>query len=968
MGLQPISERLFAGQLSLGVQRSLLNPVATVAQVTGEYFMGIHGQGIGMIGLRAGVESPLLHVGGGWQYEFRREEYRPYVTIRHPLRRGGVFWPGGEARVRWVMGKDPSVVLGVTAPLARPFAGKTRPPEVKARVPLPFAIQESRTLPQSAATREAFAVASSAAQRIARLYVPYLGPATENALSDKGKVANAVRLIGNELGRAPGAATTNVATNLPVATVREYHRALENVFVDQATQSGLSASDYATAARRAILDEVLLPYNRFLGRKKGSDTFKQLAARARIAFLRDLVLQRGMDRARIEPAESVFSQLLDIVQAVEKRQRTIWDDDRLSFLPLQLALLPEEHDTQAEIDALLGRAIETPFTGGNRSWYVVGEQFEWELIRMIHDTRKYHVLWIHDFRGQDDGGDPDAVSFQTVVKGYLDALANRIEAYDREGGLPVYMIFIDQWFYEVNNGRYWLELLEDPMRHKLKLPREFKAWATEIREAQERLRRAVANSRMLQAEAREYGEEWLYNRVRVQVNVTNPADATFFSRELMPWVGLPDAMIRDHRKIAFFDVDPNDETRGRALYTGMGVGEHYNGATWDDRAMMVEGPALRSLRRAAHDLLLQQGLTEQQIPFPLQDTEGQKPAIAAAAADASAVTPSGMMLDAHNKVGYGDKRASVLKATMYNLMPPGTVAKTPDSLWNFPLWGSLLTGLALRGGKVTIIAPSYDNAPAQAFGSIALARNVLGQMVRASHDLEAPIGAAGGLLKVGMYKPKVSVGDVPGRTRQVAATLRANRWFRELDGFAEDEKGLDLLADSLEQEGFKARYLESEGVDYPKLHMKAQLFVTAEGWNPLRVPESQAFLLAYLRQRAVQLSTPGHERDLRLQQEALAPASRAVAMAVMRGTTPADRERAAYYLLVGSHNQNFRSAILDGEVLVAVSGQEALVALADFTEIEGLSEWIDTPQQLEPHFPSTNAFLRVIANWGRIVF
>ena len=116
------------------------------------------------------------------------------------------------------------------------------------------------------------------------------------------------------------------------------------------------------------------------------------------------------------------------------------------------------------------------------------------------------------------------------------------------------------------------------------------------------------------------------------------------------------------------------------------------------------------------------------------------------------------------------------------------------------------------------------------------------------------------------------------------------------------------------------------------------------------------------------LATPGNERDLRLQQEALAPASMAVANAVRRGTTPAQRERAAFYLLVGSHNQNFRSAVLDGEVVVAVSGEGALVALADFTLIEGLSEWIETPNELEPHFPSTNAFLRMIANWGRVVF
>ena len=52
------------------------------------------------------------------------------------------------------------------------------------------------------------------------------------------------------------------------------------------------------------------------------------------------------------------------------------------------------------------------------------------------------------------------------------------------------------------------------------------------------------------------------NRVRVQVNITNPADPTFWARDLIPWVGFPDALIRDHRKISFFDVDSAVSSHG----------------------------------------------------------------------------------------------------------------------------------------------------------------------------------------------------------------------------------------------------------------------------------------------------------------------------------------------------------------------------------------------------------------------
>src|ERR1044072_5044136 len=59
--------------------------------------------------------------------------------------------------------------------------------------------------------------------------------------------------------------------------------------------------------------------------------------------------------------------------------------------------------------------------------------------------------------------------------------------------------------------------------------------------ALERLRHAVQHSRVLQAEAREYGDAWLRNRIKVHVNVTNRVDASFWSGGLISCVfGYPD--------------------------------------------------------------------------------------------------------------------------------------------------------------------------------------------------------------------------------------------------------------------------------------------------------------------------------------------------------------------------------------------------------------------------------------------
>jgi hypothetical protein len=321
-------------------------------------------------------------------------------------------------------------------------------------------------------------------------------------------------------------------------------------------------------------------------------------------------------------------------------------------------------------------------------------------------------------------------------------------------------------------------------------------------------------------------------------------------------------------------------------------------------------------------------------------------------------------------VGYGEKMASVLKATLYALMPPGAVTKAPDSLWNFPLWASLVTGHALRGGRVMVVAPSFENAPAQAFGSMSLARNVLEQVVAAAKELRPALDGAGGFLRVGMYEPTVDVGDIPGRIRQTTATYRSNPWLQELHGLGPSQlRSLEALADSMEESGYRANYLEAEALEAPKLHMKAHFFATREGWDPLvRGPQTEAFLSAYMRQRARQLALSGEERDIRETQVQLKPFADALHESWIQHTDAPTQERAAWYLMLGSHNQNFRSAMLDGEVLMAVAGQDAMIGLADFMVVLGLCEWVDDPAALDPHFPELSGLMKGLGNWAKIIF
>jgi hypothetical protein len=111
-------------------------------------------------------------------------------------------------------------------------------------------------------------------------------------------------------------------------------------------------------------------------------------------------------------------------------------------------------------------------------------------------SRDYHVLWVHSFAGR-VGGAPDPVAHAVSTQGYLKAMAARIREYDATGRLPAFLLFQTDFFYE-GGSRLYLSLLEDPLGCHLRLGEGQGKLETEVREAQEDLRRAVASSTRLQ--------------------------------------------------------------------------------------------------------------------------------------------------------------------------------------------------------------------------------------------------------------------------------------------------------------------------------------------------------------------------------------------------------------------------------------------------------------------------------------
>jgi hypothetical protein len=637
------------------------------------------------------------------------------------------------------------------------------------------------------------------------------------------------------------------------------------------------------------------------------------------------------------------------------------------WLPLQYALTPDQHDSQEKIDELIERAVRRPFTEGNRLSYIVNEQFDFQLGRMIHDADDYHVLWIHDFRGVNAEGKPDEVAYTQVLNSYLSALTAKVRAYDEVGTLPVYMIFIDQWFYAIQSGRLWMDLLENPMNHRLRLPAGFEEWERSIELAQQELRDAVASSRLLQAEAGQYGDRWLHNRIKVHVSITNRGDPTFWNRQILPLIGLTDNAMRDHRKVSFYDITEEDPYRGRAMYTGMGVGEHYTSLNWEDRAVMLQGPAAIGLKIAARQLLLNQGIPEERIPYHLQPRVPAGDAATIAATDAPWVNDA-RVLELHNETGYNAKSINVAKAILYTLMPPGSVIKTPDSLWNSGFWGGMLVGSALRGARVLAIAPSSRNAPSWGFGQMVRTKEILIRLVASDDILGDEIRKAGGLLRVGVFAPGTPVTDMQSKLGAFIRAYEDEPFIREL--FPIHPTIMPVLwevhaALGEQLAGVEESWTHQEHDGTPKLHLKANFFASAEAWDGfISRPELGSYFQIYMEHRVAQIL---HRTDALADPGATSERMLEAAMPTLERweetLEPAVRERLIFYLMLGSANQNYRSMLLDGEVAVVVSGWASIIAVLDFISIMGQSTWVSDLEELEALLPDFERYRRAVGQW-----
>ena len=935
--------------ISASFYRALLNPVTGAAGFTLEGYGTVGGAFAGG-GARALATSRIAGLSTGADFNLgaaRRGRVDWVLSFQTAIRRGGLLGHGTMLRADWLPTRGRSFALGITLPVLQPLAGRTRPRATTITIPGAGApAREDAPLPPAA--ERALSRLDNAAHRLAAYTVLWRD--------------DDVRLVAG--GSASGAAADPHAYD---ATMHGYLASLDAAFAAVVGDSTLAAV-VARRARAGLFDHVLVAYDSLFGQVKSPDDVAPLLSTAQRAFDRWLADSSRVPAAARASASRVHARWLALVGDVHREQSRRTRDSRTVWLPLRLALAPEDHDEQSEVDSIVGRLVDQPFTDQNAISYITSTDLPLEIARSIFAARRYHVLWTHDFAGTAEGTRAlDNISYEMVADVYLPALTAAVKRYDATGTMPVYMIVLDEFWYEVRDARRWMTILRDPLGAPMTLPGHPAEQEAHLRQRQGELRAAVAASARLQRDAvGAGGASWLRRIVGVSVNVTNPADFSFRSRRIVPPLPFtPDDVMRDHRKMVLYDYDERDPYGGAMMLMGIGVGEQYASATWEDRGYRLRGPAALEARAALRRVLRANGFGDADIPAPLREVRDTK----TAQRNADQRDYVGRAVQLHNETGFGRKESSVGRAALYDLASSGSVIIVPDPLWVSPTWGAMLAGAAARGAQVQVIVPALANAPSPQGPVMAQAHDVMTRLLALRAALDGRLRASGGALRVGVFAGQAEVNDVAGRRREVREGLARAPWIRQLVPF--DSATLAVLDRAQAQTtgggGDATPLTPHQKPQPPKLHQKTQLFarpgaiavlVRQPGWDVALADamESQSRQTANL---AAQLGyeTPAIEESAVRSTDAM-----------LRGYEAAvpepERKRFSFYFAVGSQNEDPRGLMSDGEAMVLTSGFQGATGLVDLYYLMARSTWVRDRKELEVYLPPPSRLSRIL---GRLL-
>ena len=921
--------------LVAGSEQSIFSPVVGALSVDGELY-GSGGSRRVEAGARAIARSPALALGVGLDWNLTRSSADVLLTYKSAILRGGLLGHGTMVRVDYLPTRGQSLAVGISVPLYQTLAGRTRPKHVDADLPAP-------TQPSVATTT--------------------LPMELEGAVASVEQNVNAIRACAN-VWSSESVRYVKAVVSCP-ATSAAYYQSLKAAFSLALMGDGIRVE---ARAREGLLDNVLLPYDTLLGQVKDpGDRIDGLTSLAQERFARWIEDSSGVPANRRSYAVAIHARWMRSIERAHAALVAQWKDSRFVWLPLQLALTPDQYDDQSEIDALIGRAVGHQFTGDNALMYLEGRDLPLAIARSIYAARDYHVLWTHDITSKrHTTHNLDNVGYELVADVYLPALTAAVRRYDDVGHLPAYMIFLDQYFYEPRGGRLWMTILEDPLQASMRLPGENADREEHLRQRQRELQAAVASSARLQEEsARNGGDAWLRRTVKVHVNITDPSDFSFRSSRIVPpWPMAPDNLMRDHRKIAFYDLDEADPWRGSLLLMGTGVGEQFASATWEDRGVRLRGPATLQARADLRTVMRANGFGESDIPPQLRE----RIPIRVAEQRANADVTMGRALQVHNEVGWGAKKSSIARAMLYDLVQPGTVIVAPDPQWVSPHWAAMLAGAAARGAKVYVVAPALANAPVDEPALQFLAREVLARVLEIRADLSASLQASGGELRVGLFTANAPSTDTLGRLQDMRDGIQRAPWLSDLFPFDVSDLARLRASDArAAASGENATELARDEIPRePKVHQKTQLVARAGSIQALlRQPGWATALASALDAQTRETSEVTAQLDRR--SPAIDTVSDRGPEKIMgdfeRQMTEADRRKIGLYFTVGTQNQDPRGMALDGEATLVTSGFQGAAGVVDLYYLMARSTWVETRADLDRLIPVTSSVMTRLARW-----
>lgn len=952
-------------QGSAGAQRSIGSPIMGVLAIGGEGYLGhrekLHG------GLKAYLTSPALylHTGVDWNVRLHRADFLLGLTA--PLRRGGWPLPGSELRAEWIPGRRHSTNVAMRFPLGQPLAGRTRPRRIVVVLPDAGGRTAALLLPPGTELQTAMRDARSQMTQLV-LMLTFFWLIEDRHMRHEANVRDWRETLADFAAEFfPETGTVPQGREYP-RIAESYHSQLDRAFGLAAGGDGDSdvavrGRVLADAARRMALEEVILPYNRMIGQYRKPNSVNGLLARASARYAAWLSLHSDIQPERVPDVLAVADTWLSNIEELRGRIDGITDDPRMTWLPLGLVLRPEQHRTQEQVDEIVALAMGGGFERGNTVRTIDGPQFQRELKRTIRETQSYHALWIHDYRGRDDLGDPDRTGFETTLT-YLRALRDAVNAYDRTGRFPTYMILNDQYFYELRDGRLWLTLLEQPLRHQIRLGPRFAEMEAAIASLQDSLRAAVRSSVRLQAQAAASAPRSVEGLVKVHVSVTNPSDWTFRSLRIhsLPFSG--DNMLRDHRKLILRDADESDPAAGELIVTGVGVGDHYSSATWDDRAMIVIGPGVAATRKHLRATFERHRLGGESMPAALRP-RAPPPDYANRVAALESSGATARFIQAHNEIGWGRKDASFIQMLLYDLAPAGTLIFVPDGMWLSYQWMAQLVGAALRGCHVYVVAPAFGNEPSSVAPLMSVQQELVTRVALVQEVLGTPIRAGGGDLRLGFFAREERLDDHAASLDYVERAWARYPFLGTLIPFtAEARAAFADAAERMRDAPPAAALVADVSERKPLLHRKVQWVLGGEALRAIAAaPELPEVLQRILLTPAETLATASPIRPPQ-GDPGVAGTSELPRLYSQIADPSADP---VLYHTSGSINKSVRAMILDGEMLGVVAGPWALESFVDFVLLTASITWAESVEDVERLLPPYKGLWRRFGRWWRSV-